>query len=161
YFMTARLTPEEREERKRLFGKMTEGFRSLRPYDWRMDDGRTILEIPVTTIPWLKIPMHLSYLLYLRQFSELVAWGHYQWAMLLCRCAGVRPSLLLHPLDFLGRDDDDDLAFFPAMNMPGRVKLKFMERVLTDYCARYQVGTMRQHAVEVRERKVNRVAVPE
>ncbi len=33
----------------------------------------------------------------------------------MCRLRGVEPSVLLHPLDFLGANDIDSLAFFPGM----------------------------------------------
>jgi len=31
------------------------------------------------------------------------------------KIAGVQPSILLHPLDFIGCDDTNSLSFFPAM----------------------------------------------
>ena len=35
---------------------------------------------------------------------------------------GLEPSLLLHPLDILGGDEEPDLGFFPAMKLHGAVK---------------------------------------
>ena len=37
YFFTARLNPDQREQRKRLFGAWTEGLQPLRPYWWCCD----------------------------------------------------------------------------------------------------------------------------
>ena len=39
-----------------------------------------------------------------------------------CRVARVAPSILLHPLDFLGGDDVRSLSFFPGMAMSGKEK---------------------------------------
>jgi peptidoglycan/xylan/chitin deacetylase (PgdA/CDA1 family) len=109
YFFTARLSAAQRQERKRLFGTWREGFRPVRAYWWQIadEDGedRRLLEIPVTTMPVFCVPFHVSYLLYLRQFSRAAAWAHFRLALALCRLTGVGPSLLLHPLDFLGGDD--------------------------------------------------------
>ena len=35
YFMTTKLSPEEKENRKLLFGQLRDGLRSLRPYRWQ------------------------------------------------------------------------------------------------------------------------------
>jgi hypothetical protein len=64
YFMTAKLEPEERRKRAKLFGSMRDGFQPLRPYRWQLAAG-TLLEIPVTTLPLFRVPIHLSYVLYL------------------------------------------------------------------------------------------------
>ena len=64
YFWTAKLTPEEREQRKELFGSFSDGFRPVKPYDWQLPDGGRLLEMPVTTMPVFKTPFHFSYLLY-------------------------------------------------------------------------------------------------
>ena len=145
YFFTARLSREERQERKLLFGKLSEGFRPLRPYFWNLE-GERLLEIPVTTMPLFKTPIHLSYLLYLRRFSRLLPLAYFRFALALCAATGVRPSLLLHPLDFLGCNDDRDLAFFPAMNMQSKAKLELVSRVLEMFAAQYEIVPMREHA---------------
>lgn len=145
YFFTARLTAEQRADRKRLFGKWTEGFRSIAPYRWQLGDER-LLEIPVTTMPLFRVPIHVSYLLYLRQFSAFAAWAYWRKALALCRLTGIGPSLLLHPLDFLGRDDEPELAFFPAMRMPGRAKRDFVSAVLESFANQFSVVPMIEHA---------------
>ena len=145
YFFTARLTPGQKQERKQLFGHWTEGFRPIRPYYWQVGDAR-LLEIPVTTMPMFRVPIHLSYLLYLRQYSRLAAWTYWRQAMALCRLAGTGPSLLLHPLDFLGGDDEPDLSFFPAMGMSGSEKLAFAEEILAGFAASFNVVPMGEHA---------------
>lgn len=149
YFLTARLSAEEKTARRKLFGSWCEGFRPLRPYRWKFAEG-TLIEIPVTTMPLLKVPVHVSYLLYLVQISPRIAHAYFHAALMLCRLTGVAPSLLLHPLDFLGGDDESDLAFFPAMGMPGRQKVEFVSDVIGRFCRDYRVGTMRAHAEAAR-----------
>ena len=145
YFFTAKLTPEERERRKLLFGSFGEGFRPLRPYRWRTASG-PLTEIPVTTMPYVKVPIHVSYLLYLACFSRPLALAYFRAALALCRLSGVGPSLLLHPLDFLGGDDEKDLDFFPAMRMPAARKLALVEDVLSLLARRYEVVPVLRHA---------------
>lgn len=169
YFLTARLDEQQKQERKKLFGTMGEGFRPLRPYAWDLSGavpqivsakseitaighrpsahGRTdLLEIPVTTMPWFKVPMHVSYLLYLDQFSRPLAMTYWRMALTLCRLSGVAPSLLLHPLDFLGRDDDRDLDFFPAMRSPSARKVELVGKVIDEMAKHYDIQPMREHA---------------
>ncbi|MGZ0174717.1 MAG: polysaccharide deacetylase family protein [Planctomycetales bacterium] len=69
YCMTAKLDEKEKEERKKLFGTFSEGFRPLKPHHWELEDG-PLLEIPVTTMPLFKVPIHISYLLFLDQFAR-------------------------------------------------------------------------------------------
>ncbi len=147
YFMTARLTPEERARRKALFGAFGEGFRPLRPYRWRTASG-PLPEVPVTTMPLFKVPIHVSYLLYLAGFSRGLALAYFRAALTLCRLTGVRPSLLLHPLDFLGCDDEKDLSFFPAMRTPAAPKLALVSDALRLLAGAYDLVTVREHARE-------------
>ncbi|MFM9961962.1 MAG: polysaccharide deacetylase family protein [Planctomycetaceae bacterium] len=111
--------------------------------------GNHLLEIPVTTMPWFKVPMHVSYLLYLDQFSRPLAMTYWRMALTLCRMSGVAPSLLLHPLDFLGRDDDRDLDFFPAMRSPSARKVELVGKVIDEMSRHYQIVPMREHAAAI------------
>ncbi len=154
YFLSTRLDQQKRQQRKDLFGGFTEGFRPLKPYHWRFDDPAvpTLLEIPVTTIPVIRSPFHLSYLLFLLTFSRTLAWAYWKVALANCRLAGVRPSLLLHPLDFVGGDEVSDLDFFPAMSMQGSRKRAFVQQILADYASHYRVGTLAEQAAIERQR---------
>jgi hypothetical protein len=145
YFLTAKLNRRQKSERKLLFGRWTEGFRPIRPYWWKLGDER-LLEIPVTTMPLVRVPIHVSYLLYLRQFSRAAAWAYFRLAMGLCQACGIGPSLLLHPLDFLGGDDEPDLAFFPAMGMTGAEKVAFVADVLAAFAKSFRVVPVGEHA---------------
>lgn len=145
YFFTAKLSAEERERRKALFGGMREGLRPLRPYRWRLEAG-PLLEVPVTTMPLFRIPFHVSYLIYLAGFSPALARAYFATALGLCRLTGIQPSLLLHPLDFLGSDDGlEPLQFFPGMNIPAATKLAWMDDFLGAYARKFTVLPMGAH----------------
>ena len=155
YFLTAKLSREEKRERKELFGKVQEGFRPLRPYTWNTAAG-PLLEIPVTTMPLFKVPIHVSYLLYLAQYSRSLALAYWQFALLLCRVFRVEPSLLLHPLDFLGCDDDQDLSFFPVMDKTATWKIKIVTGVIDILQNRFHVVSTCQHARNYQIRRASR-----
>jgi hypothetical protein len=146
--MTTNLSEEEKQERKELFGKMSEGFRPLKPYRWTTGE-RSLLEIPVTTMPLFKVPIHVSYILYLSVFAPKVAVLYFRNALRLCRLTKTEPSLLLHPLDFLGADDTSALSFFPAMRMQSARKLEVVGEVLRLLSDNFNVVTLRQHAEHV------------
>jgi len=152
YFMTARLSPAEKAERSKLFGTLQDGLRPLRAYRWHLPEvatGQELVEIPVTTMPLFKVPIHMSYLLYLSQVSPLAAKTYFRTALTLCQWQGIQPSLLLHPLDFMGVEDDRALAFFPGMSLPKAHKLALVSDLLAIYTNHYQVVTMAQHASHV------------
>ncbi len=151
YFMTTRLSPEEKEERSKLFGTFREGLRPVKPYIWHLEDG-DLTEIPVTTMPVFKVPIHASYVLYLANFSRPLALTYFRVALFMCRISGVQPSLLLHPLDFMGSDDDSDLNFFPAMRRPAAEKVAVVGDILRMMGKDYQLVTMREHAQSIKER---------
>jgi hypothetical protein len=148
YFMTTKLSDEERDKRKALFGSFCDGFQSLKPYRWHLPAGE-LIEIPVTTMPGCKVPIHVSYILYLSVFSPMVALAYLRAALALCRLSGTQPSLLLHPLDFLGVDDVTDLSFFPAMGLAHEKKLRVVGAVFDMLAQQFSLLTLRQHAQHV------------
>jgi hypothetical protein len=146
YFMTTRLSAEDKAQRKELFGKLRDGRRPLKPYRFEFDEG-TLVEIPVTTMPVFKLPIHASYILYLSAFAPQLALSYFRDAMSFCRLTRTQVSLLLHPLDFLGADDDlPALSFFPAMKLSSEKKLRTVGEVLDILSDNFSVLTMRQHA---------------
>jgi hypothetical protein len=151
YFMTTKLSEEEKQERKELFGKMSEGLRPVKPYRWQAGE-KGLLEIPVTTMPLFKVPMHVSYVLYLSALSPKLAVRYFKEALRLCRVTKTEPSLLLHPLDFLGADDTSELSFFPAMRMQSELKLKVVGEVLDALAEHYTVLGLREYAGQVAAR---------
>jgi peptidoglycan/xylan/chitin deacetylase (PgdA/CDA1 family) len=155
YFMTSKLDRAALEQRKALFGSFAHGFQPLRAYRWETPAGG-IIEIPVTTMPFSKLPIHVSYLLYLARISPAIALGYFRWALGLCSIAGVEPSLLLHPLDFLGADDGIGLGFFPGMDLPRAAKLAVVGAALDALTQRFHVVTMGDHAAAIAQRSVVR-----
>jgi hypothetical protein len=161
YFVNARLSEEQKDQRKALFGSVRDGFRPLRPYLWHIDSddrGKGLIEIPVTTLPIFRVPFHFSYILYMAGYSEHLALTYFQAALSACRIAAVQPSLLLHPLDFLGGDDLKGLEFFPAMSLTGETKVRLVRQALVHLAARFQVSMIREHALRYAEVSGGRLA---
>jgi hypothetical protein len=149
YFWTAKLSKSERAQREALFGSLADGLRPLRPYRWDLG-ARSLIEIPVTTFPIIKTPIHFSYILYLAQLAPALALPYFSAALTACRALGISPSLLLHPLDFLDAADvPESLRFFPAMQMPRERKLAVLERALELYRKRFDVVSVGDHAATI------------
>jgi hypothetical protein len=149
YFLaTARLDAEQRRRRRELFGSFRDGMRPVGAYHWRLPSGRSLLEIPVTTIPVVKTPFHMSYLIYLSRFSRRLMWGYLRLALELCLRTGTAPSFLLHPLDVLGPDDAPELAFFPGMDVPAEWKRALVHEVLAALGAQFTMVPMSVHAAQ-------------
>ncbi len=148
YFFSSSLSRAERAQRKQLFGSFTAGFQSLRPYRWHTQSS-DLLEIPVTTMPWFKVPIHLSYVMFLATFSRLLAENYFRSSMRFCWLNRVQPSLLLHPLDFMGREDDSQLAFFPGMSVDGAYKRDIAEKLLKWMNHSFECLTMAEHAKRI------------
>ncbi|MCG8459264.1 MAG: polysaccharide deacetylase family protein [Holophagales bacterium] len=160
YFLRrARLSAEEKRQRARLFGGLAEGLRPVKPYRFRLSTG-TLLELPVTTLPLFRVPFHLSYLLYLGLYSHTAARTYFAAALGLCRLTGTPPSLLLHPLDFLGAEDCDRLGFFPAMGLPREVKLRRTLEFLDTYRHRFEVLPLGELGSELEARRPLREHAP-
>ena len=120
----------------------------MKPYEWQVGDDR-LLEIPVTTMPLTRIPIHVSYVLYLAGPSPALAQRYFMNALRLCRVTGVEPSILLHPLDFLGADDVDALGFFPGMGMTGARKRAVVRSCLAELNRQFRVLSLRDHAAAI------------
>jgi hypothetical protein len=106
----------------------------------------TLLEIPVTTVPMVRIPFHVSYILYLSEFSRPLALLYFRTALEICSWTGTQPSLLLHSLDFVAGEEVPELAFFPGMKLPLQKKLELVNDILDLFCRTFTVVTMREHA---------------
>jgi peptidoglycan/xylan/chitin deacetylase (PgdA/CDA1 family) len=129
YFAKARLTESEKKERRDLFGGVARGRLPAGPYLWRLPSSARLLEIPVTTMPGLKLPFHLSYLLYLGQYSPGAMRLYLRAALAACRSAGIGASFLLHPLDFLSGEEVPELRFFPGMAIDQNHKKRLVAEV--------------------------------
>ena len=151
YFMKTGLSRKEKSERKALFGRLRDGFQSNHPFLWRAADGESLVEIPVTTFPVFKLPIHLSYLVFLSKYSMWLAKFYFGMAIRWARIMGVAPSLLLHPTDFLGAEDENEMAFFPGMDLNANHKIDLVKNVLLALSTQFDVVTMGEHASSVKE----------
>jgi peptidoglycan-N-acetylglucosamine deacetylase len=145
YFRTAKLTAEQRAERELLYGTWADGRRAVRPYRWAVGE-RTLLELPVTTLPVAKVPIHVSYLLMLSAYSPAAARAYFDTALRVCRLARVGPSILLHPLDLISGDDVKELAFFPGMQIPVDEKIARVDSYLELLSRQFEVVPVGAHA---------------
>ena len=110
-------------------------------------------------MPIFKVPIHASYVMYLASYSTLIAKAYFWTALKICRLAGVQPSILLHPLDFLGAEDDGDLAFFPGMNQPAHKKIDLLSDCLAMMKSQYNVVTLREHVASLRGVELDRRSI--
>ena len=146
YFRTTKLTQDEANVRRDLFGPFSNGFRTLKAH---CHGQHHLIEIPVTTMPVLRTPFHVSYLLYLSRYSMSLALSYFRSALQLCRVARIAPSLLLHPPDFLGCDDKVGLEFFPGMQLQSGEKMELLSRALEIYGEMFAPMTLEEHARSV------------
>ncbi len=146
YFLTSGLSRSERQERDGLYGTWKDGFQNLKPHLLDLEDGRRLLEIPVTTMPFFRLPIHASYLLYLATYSPALSRFYFRLALWLCRLTRTAPSFLLHPTDFLGSDDAPEMSYFPAMNQTSSWKVARTREFLEILNAHFKIVTMKQHA---------------
>lgn len=142
FFMTSKLPAEEKQRRSKLYGSMKDGLSPLVPY--QIQPG--LMELPVTTMPIFRTPVHLSYLLFLGQYSMPLAHAYWALAVTLCRLTHVGPSLLLHPTDFLDATDVPEMSFFPAMKIPAERKISLVRHTLSTLRLHWTPGTMLDHA---------------
>lgn len=149
YFKKSDLSKEEKKARKELFGKFSEGFRKLKPYKWNLGNGKSITEIPVTTMPVLKLPFHLSYLIYLGNISMPLMKLYLNSAIRMCKVTNTPISFLLHPLDLIGGDQITQLAFFPGMNVSSDKKVEVFKNVIKTISKNYEMVNMTKHLKEM------------
>ena len=153
FLMRSNLRGAERAKAKRLYG----GFGNMRlpnrPHRRRVDrvapGSAEIVEIPVTTMPFVRTPIHLSYVTFLAGYSSSLAKTYVRSAFAACDRFGVPPSLLLHPPDFLGRGDCDAIRDFPGMTISTDAKLSLTHWILQQYAARFDVRLMKDVADQV------------
>jgi len=159
YFKKSDLSREEKKARKELFGKFSEGFRKLKPYQWDLGNNRHIVEIPVTTMPVFKTPFHLSYLIYLGNISKGLMKFYLNTAIRMCKLTNTPVSFLLHPLDLIGGDQITQLAFFPGMNVTSSKKVEIFNEVIRTLAKHYEVVNMSEHYNEIKNSELKKVKV--
>jgi len=152
YFSNANLTREEKKKLKRLYGSFFDGFRSSKPYCWEVE-GKALYEIPVTTFPVIKTPIHFTYLLFLSK-SEKVMYTYFKSALSMCNMLGTGLSFLLHPTDLLNSEQVPELSFFPGMNIERSKKLEMFYKVLDLISDKFEIVNMGTHLKSI-EKNIN------
>lgn len=132
FFFNSRLSAEEKAKRKGLYGKFSDAFGAQKPFRW----ANGLTEIPVTTMPLLRLPVHTTYLMFLAEKSDALARAYWATNIRLSRLRDVPPSMLLHPTDFLDVTDVPQMSFFPGMRLPATKKSALVE---------HTIRTMQQH----------------
>ena len=107
------------------YGSSASARLPLRPYVWALQGG-PLVEVPVTTLPGLRIPIHGTYLQHLADLSSVAARAYMVAVLGACKLARVAPHYLLPATDFIGCDDALDCAFLPGMRRPWRAKLALL-----------------------------------
>jgi hypothetical protein len=90
--------------------------------------------------------------LHLARYSPALARLYVRAAVRACQAAAIAPSILLHPVDFLGPDDSPDLAFSPGMRTPAKEKLDVIHAYLAAITEHFDVRPVGEHARELRHR---------
>lgn len=153
YFWKSTLSKEEKESRKELFGSFKEGFYPLKPFMWEFNNNEKLLEIPVTTMPFFKLPFHQSYLLYISNVSLALMKMYLRFSISMCKITRTQPSFLLHPLDLIGADVVPELSFFPGMNIKSERKLKIFKIAMQVLKENFELVKMSEFAASLSTRK--------
>lgn len=146
YFKTSNLTKAEKKERKDLFGKFSDGFMKLKPHYKKIKNKRKLLEIPVTTMPLFRIPIHLTYLMYLSMLSKPLMFIYLKCAIYLCKFTRTSPIFLIHPTDLLGDDMVSGMDFFPGMKISSQEKRVLFKKIIQKFSRHFALITMDEYA---------------
>lgn len=138
FFLNSKLSAEEKAKRQGLYGKFSDAFGTLQPFTW----PNGLIEIPVTTMPLFRVPVHATYLMFLAQKSEALAKAYWGMNIALSRVRGIAPSLLLHPTDFLDLSDVPQMDFFPGMKVSAAKKCALVEHTVRSLQRHWPTGSM-------------------
>jgi hypothetical protein len=144
------------ERRDELFGGFSRVLAPNRVHRWRLADGTHLAELPVTTMPLLRVPVHGAYVLLLHAISPRLARAYFTTAIRLCRSLGVGPSLLIHPTDVLGGAEAPGMEFFPGMAVPTARKVALLDWMLATLCHHFDVVGTGQHVERTGARRPTR-----
>lgn len=131
--------------RAELFGGFSRVWAPNRPYRWRTGPAAGPVELPVTTMPLLRLPIHGAYLSRLHEVSPRLARGYFRAVLGICLACGVGPSLLLHPTDVLDGRDAPGMGFFPGMAVPATRKVALLGWVLATLSRAFEVVGTAEH----------------
>ncbi len=143
--MTATEDASQQASQRDLFGRFTDGFGPLKPYEWR--SGRDVLfEIPVTTFPIIRLPIHMTYVNFIADRSARLAAWYFAGAVKACAVLGVPFTFLLHATDFIGGDDASCPTFLPGMKRTYEKKRQTLTTVTLALKQAFEIGALRDFA---------------
>ena len=116
------------------------------------DGVKNVAEV-LKQFPSQKISVVISAMGKTTNALERLAKAYFYTALWSCRIFGVEPSILLHPLDFLGGEDVPRLKFFPSMKMSSKEKINIVEHCLNNLTNLFDVKTVGEHAAIVTDRQ--------
>lgn len=145
YMRSTQLPSDEKARRNELFGSFRDGFGPNGRHVVTTPSG-PIAVMPVTTMPILRVPIHLSYVMHLRTYSREVARAYVRSALAACKLTGTEPSLLLHPLDFIGASECPELQFFPGMQLSVDERIEMADYFLQAFRSSFTVLPLGEHA---------------
>jgi hypothetical protein len=148
FMMRANLDEEQRKRASQLYGGWKSAFKPNKPYPRSVNDS-PLWELPVTVMPFTRTPIHFSYFMFLAGISKSIAKTYFSTAIRLCQLTATSPSLLLHPPDFLGSEDDAEMAFFPGMKLKRAEKLSLMDWALRRLATCFDVKRMVDHVTKL------------
>ncbi|GAB4232658.1 MAG: polysaccharide deacetylase family protein [Chlamydiales bacterium] len=155
YHYKASLSQESQSQSKALYGNLRDGFRSPKDHVLNCAQGN-IYELPVTTMPFLKLPFHQSYLFYLYQKSPKIMSLYLSTAISLCRFSRTEPNFLLHPTDILGYESVPELKFFPGMKLPTEQKKEVLNQIISEFKKHFYIVTMKEKVKGIHEKNLVR-----
>jgi peptidoglycan-N-acetylglucosamine deacetylase len=148
YLRKSSLSEEERNAQSRRFGTWQDGLRPNRPH-WLTGGSEPLLEMPVTVFPGLRLPFHTRSIIELASYSVAAAMGYFELALSACQGTRTFPTLVLHPLDFVGADELDAPDLLAEITMPGARKRTILRRILALYGRHFQVAALDDAVTDV------------
>lgn len=142
FFASSKLTESEQLELSELYGKFNNGFKPNIPFFWELSSGGKLLEIPVSTMPLLRIPIHMTYLMFLASYSAKIMFYYLDMVIGLFRLTSQQPSFLVHPLDLMGEDMVPELSYFPGMKLHTSYKAELFSRIVERLTNKFTLVTM-------------------
>lgn len=144
-----RTAPTRDPRRDELFGGFSRVFAPNTGYRWRTGSRAEVVELPVTTMPLFRVPIHGAYVLRLHQISPRLARRYFATALRLCRALRVSPSLLIHPTDVLSAAEAPGMEFFPGMGVPTARKVALLSWMLATVQAGFTVVGTGEHVTRL------------
>lgn len=112
-----------------IFGPMSDGRLPLGSFEWVHENFR-LLEVPVTTMPIVRSPVHMSYIHTAAAVSPTLGRAYLKSCSGLCRVFGIPISFLIHPPDVLDATDAPQLSYLPGMRASWQDKLDLVRTSL-------------------------------